>query len=414
MKSMRILLPISLALTALCGYSLGEDWPQWRGKHQNGVWIPSGEIAKKWPTSGPKVVWTQPIGAAYSGLAVAKGRVYTMDRLGNRERVICLDEKNGKVIWIRDYPAKYGKLTYSKGPRSTPTVAGNHVYTFGAVGHLVCLNAKNGEVVWKKDLVSSHKAKQPEWGFAASPAIFGELVIVHAGLQPNGCFAAFDRKTGKEVWRSGSDPVGYCTPLFIQHQSGTAMVGWTPRNVLAISPQTGRILWKIPYKVTLGVAIASPIFHRNTLLVCGYWEGSKAIQVGPHAKRAKLLWEENRFLRGLMSQPLYRGGYVYLLDKKHGLVCFELRTGKKKWSDKNRLTPRGRNPQVTLVWIGKTDRAMCLNSNGELVQIRLTPNKYDELARAKIVDATWAHPAYVGTRMVVRDDKRIICLELGR
>ena len=160
----------------------------------------------------------------------------------------------------------------------------------------------------------------------------------------------------------------------------------------------------------MGVSIATPIYHDRMLLVSGYWEGTKAIRVARSG--AELAWEENRFLRGLMAQPLVRDGYVYLLDKQHGIVCARLATGEILWSDKNRLTPRGRNPQATLVWVGNSDRAICLNASGELVLCRFSPEGYEELARSPVCGETWAHPAYSGNRVYVRDDARLACIEL--
>ena len=113
-----------------------------------------------------------------------------------------------------------------------------------------------------------------------------------------------------------------------------------------------------------------------------------------------------------MSQPLYRNDHVYLLDKQHGIVCFNLITGKVVWTDKNQLTPRGRNPQVSLVWIGNSSHAICLNAEGELVVTSLTPTGYKELSRLKIVEHTWAHPAYRGNQIFARDDLKIVCFRL--
>jgi hypothetical protein len=148
------------------------------------------------------------------------------------------------------------------------------------------------------------------------------------------------------------------------------------------------------------------------VFVAGYWEGSKAIRLGQQPEEVELAWEENNSLRGLMSQPLYRGGYAYLLDKRFGLTCFELSTGRKLWDDENRLTPRDRNPQATLVWLGDGDRAISLNADGELILIRLAPTGYEEQARTQLIGPTWAHPAYTGCHVYARDDKQIVCAEL--
>ena len=160
------------------------------------------------------------------------------------------------------------------------------------------------------------------------------------------------------------------------------------------------------------VSIASPIFQEGMVFVSAYWAGSKAIRPVAAGEEAGLVYEENRNLRGLMSQPLYREGHAYLLEKQYGLTCFEFKTGKKIWDDNNKMTPRGRNPQASLVWLGKSERAIILNSDGELILARLNPRGYHETSRTKILGETWAHPAYSGRHVFARSDTELVCYEL--
>jgi outer membrane protein assembly factor BamB len=435
---MRLALSLCVVLS-LSDYSLAEDWPRWRGPRGDGTWN-APAVVEKWPEAGPPVVWKQSLGLGYSGISVAGGRVYTMDRPKDSqdERLVCLDEKTGGPVWEHRYPANYKGLDYDKGPRCTPTVHDGRIYTLGAVGHVFCLDASSGKVLWSKDLVADHKAKLQMWGFGSSVVIDGDLAIVHAGIQPGGCYVAYDRKSGAEVWRGGDDAHGYGTPIVIEHAGTRMLVGWTPEHVVGLRLSDGHVLWKFPYEITYGVSIATPIFQEGTVLVCGYWHGSRAIKLGERPEQAELLWEENRYTRGLMDQPLYKDGHVYLLDKQHGIVAFELGKGEKLWTDENRLTPRDRNPQVSMVWLGNTnskhergvdedmgstspkrergvssDRAICLNAQGELILIRLSPEGLTEDSRAKIVGETWAHPAYAGQHCFARDDEQIICVRIG-
>ena len=413
-KEARIILhyAVPALLAVLTSFAAADDWPGWRGPQGNGYWN-APPLAENWPEKLP-IVWDAKIGPAYSGISVATTptgrRVFTMDRSGSRDRIVSLDAETGEQVWAYEYEAGYGELQYGKGPRCTPTVHKNRVYTFGTVGHLHCLNATTGEKLWEKDLVRDFKAKQPTWGFAASPVIFANTVIIHAGAEPDGCYISFNCETGEERWRVGADPAGYGTPILSKRGSQTVLIGWTPEHVVVISPQDGKLIEQIAYKVTMGVSIATPIFRESTILVSGYWEGAKAILLDNTG--SQVIWEENRYLRGLMAQPLYRDGHVFLLDKQHGIVCCRLDTGKIVWTDKNRLTPRARDPQATLVWAGDTDRAVCLNERGELVLCRFSPSGYIEIARSKILGETWAHPAYVGSRVYARDDSRIVCVDL--
>jgi outer membrane protein assembly factor BamB len=416
-----------------------EDWPRWRGPRADGTWN-APKLPEKWPDTGLKVVWKQPVGSGYAGVTVADGRVYTLDleapippkpkgapndgKPDGVERVLCFDAATGKELWSHKYPVKYGNLGgYANGPRTSPTIHDGKVYTLGAVGHLFCFDAKTGRVLWQHDTVEKFKAQVPEWGFAGSPVIEGDKVIVHLGAKDGGCVIAFDRRDGKELWRALDDPAGYCTPGVFDTPGGRVLVLWTPKNIHALDPETGKPLWKVPYEVTYGVSIASPIYRDGIVFITGYWEGSKAIKLGKQPTDHELIWTDNKALRGIMAQPLYRDGHVYTIDKNFGLTCFELKTGKKLWDDDNTLTPRGRNPHASIVWVNDGDRALALNSVGELVLLRLNTKGYDEQSRTKVLKGqVWGHPAFAGRFMFAKTDGaeawrkagqcELVCVEL--
>ena len=392
----------------------GEDWPRWRGPRGDGTWH-APPLPATWPPNGLRKAWQAPIGGGYGGVSVSQGRVFVMDRQSdsqNVERVLCWDAVNGALLWSHAYPVEYAGVSYDNGPRSTPTVHQGRVYTLGAVGHLICLDALDGSVLWSKDLARDFSARVPLWGLSASPLVFEESLIVHSGAVPNGCLIAFDLQTGNEHWRCLADDAGYATPLIIQRQGKPEMITWTPSNVHGINPRTGDVLWTIPFEVNFGTSIASPIFQEGIALVSSYYDGSKAIQLGDLPTSAEVLWHDRRDLRGLMAQPLYRDGHAFLLDKRHGLTCFELASGKKKWDDDNRLTPKGRNPQATTIWVNDGDRALTLNSDGDLILIRLNASGYHEDSRTNIIGRTWAHAAYAGNCVYARSDSHLVCVVL--
>jgi len=410
-----------------------EEWPQWRGPRGDGTWN-GPPIKTTWPKTGLKKLWEHEIGGGYGGISVAHGRLYLMDRPArskaeqkkaegihshrierkNVERVLCYDALSGKQLWSHEYPSNYNKLDYGNGPRVAPTVIDGLVYTLGTMGDVFCLSADTGKVIWKKQLVTDFGGKVPQWGYAAAPYVIGELVILMPGGEKQGtAIIALDRKTGTERWRALSDQAGYATPLLVHHQGQDQLIVWSPNHIHSVSPQAGKHFWSIPYKVTYGVAIASPIEKEGLVFVAGYWEGSKAIQLGKQPEQAKLKWEDRRTLRGLMSQPLYRDGFAYLLDKQFGLTCFEYATGKKIWDDANKMTPsNSRNPQATLVWLNQSARVLILNSEGDLILAELTPVGYKELTRTNLIEETWAHPAYAETRIFARSNTKLVAYEL--
>jgi outer membrane protein assembly factor BamB len=414
------------------GQTVDVDWPSWRGPRGDGSWN-APTLPDKWPADGLPKEWSVDIGGGYSGISVSDGRAITMDRPviqksdadGNDskaakmelERVLCFDLKTGKELWKFEYSQPYGDLAYGNGPRAAPTIHGDVVLTLGALGQLHCLNVADGAVLWSHGLVKEFNGRPPVWGYAASPLVYQDAVVVFAGGTDGFCVIAFDLKTGKLKWNSLSDKAGYSWPVPVRRNQKTQLVCWTPSHVRGIAAADGRALWSVPYQVDEGVSIATPIIHDDIVVVCGYWAGSRAVKLGEKPEDAELLWKENRYLRGLMSQPLYRNGHAYLLDKQYGLTCFELATGKKLWDDGNTLTKRDRNPQVSIVWLneeGRTNRnrIIALNAEGELVLATITPDGFNEQSRTRIIDPTWSHPAFVGHRVLARSDTRLVCVRL--
>lgn len=438
MNERRISVDFGGFLGVLCAFvvissSRAEDWPQWRGVRGDGTWN-APKLPDKWPDSGLKQVWKQPIGGGYCGITAANGRVFTMDlekpivprkddMPDGVERVLCFDLKDGKPLWSHKYDVKYGGLGgYNNGPRAAPTFHDGKLYTLGAVGHFFCFEAATGKILWSKDLVKEVGARIPEWGLAASPVIDGDRVIVVCGGEPNACVIAFDRNTGKEIWRSLSDPAGYATPVIIHPKSGKQIVVWTPNNIRGIDAANGKLLWTVPHKINYGVAIATPIFREGMVFVTEYWDGALAIKLGDKPTDAEVIWQDKKNLRGLMAQPLYKDGYVYSIDRQAGLTCFELKTGKVQWTDDNKMTPKARNPHASFVWINDGDRILALNSEGELVLARINPKGFEEHSRTKILNAqVWGHPAFVDRFVVAKTDGaerqgkgpfEMVCVEL--
>ena len=182
------------ASTAFPTPDAGEDWPRWRGPRGDGTWH-APKLPVTWPEDGLQRIWQRELGGGYGGIAVSEGHAYVMDRQREPEdveRVLCCDAVSGGPLWSYSYPVNYGGVSYDNGPRSTPTVFGNRVYTLGAVGHLYCFDATDGSVVWSQDLVADFGARIPIWGLSASPVVCDDLLIVHPGGEPNACLMAFD------------------------------------------------------------------------------------------------------------------------------------------------------------------------------------------------------------------------------
>jgi outer membrane protein assembly factor BamB len=388
-----------------------QDWPRWRGTNADGRWNPAG-IPADFTKQEPERLWKQEIGAGFGGVTVCDGLVYVMDRQKTPqevERVLCFDAETGKEVWQQSWEVSYGGMDYGTGPRASVNIVDGKAYALGATGVASGLDAKTGKVLWQVDAVETCGAKIPTWGFAASPVIDGERVLLHVGAK-DGSVIALDKNSGKEVWRGGPDRAGYCTPEIISHAGMRQLIAWGPEHVQSLNPDSGSVNWTYPYKITYGVSIAQPLYHDGVLLVSGYWHGAKAFRLGTGVE---LLWENETEICGLMSASLFKDGVVYMLDKKRGLQAFELKTGKILWSDDNTLTPKNSNPQMSLVWMDEAKNlAALLNASGELVYVTLKPEKREELARWQIIGKTWAHPAFAGNRLFARSDKELVAWRL--
>ncbi len=407
---------IHLSVLPACG-SEGE-WPRWRGTHADGRWNPPG-VPADFASRTPRDVWRIKIGGGFGGVTLAGGRVYVMDysKAPEQERVLCCDAATGKQIWAQGWPVVYGKMDYGSGPRASVVIDSNgkaaRAYALGATGVASCFDAVTGRIIWQHDTQKVFAAKMSMWGFAASPFIWKDKVILHVAAQPGGCLLALDKKTGAEIWRSGSDPAGYCTPELITHAGKPQLIQWGPEHIQSFDPDNGLENWKHPYEITYGVSIAQPLYANGILAVSGYWHGTKAFQLGVDGRPAKLIWEQEKEICGLMSAPLHKNGRGYILDKTKGLTCFEIATGKVLWTDDIPLTPAGRNPQCSIVWLDESrDLIALLNADGELVYAKLTASGAEEIARHQIIGKTWAHPAFTRNRIYARSDTALAAWEL--
>jgi outer membrane protein assembly factor BamB len=400
-------------LTLLCCLPAhAADWPQWRGPGRDGVWPEKG-LPDRLPDKLPPR-WRKPLGGGYGGIAVAGGRVYVQDRQKEPrevERVVCLDAATGNTLWQHTYAVAYGALDYGNGPRATPTVRDGKVYTMGALGHLYCLDAKTGRELWSRDTVKEFKGRVPTWGHACSPLLDGRRLVVQVGGQPGACLVALDRDTGKEVWRSLDDRPGYSSPVLIGSGKWRQLVYFTPQHVLGLEPATGKGLWRVPFEgITYDVAISDVVFADGVLLASNYWSGSKAIRLDEDGRNPEVLWE-GKALSLLMSTPLVDGKHAYALDRFRGLKCLEMRTGKVLWEGEH-VTPRDTNPQASLIWVGG-NRALVLNTPGELLLVELTPKGLTRRGKAAIIGRTWAHPGFGEGCVFARTDREIVCVPLA-
>ena len=444
-------LAVVLPFLLLASPIFADDWSQWLGDQRDGVWREEG-ILEKFPKGGPKVLWRKPIGGGYTGPAVVGNKLYVMDRqleegvknpadpfarppLKGFERVLCLDAKSGETLWAHKYPCEY-RISYPAGPRCTPTVHEGKVYALGAMGDLFCLSADKGEVVWSKSFTQEYKAKPAIWGWSSHPLIDGNKLICVVGGQGT-VAVAFDKNSGKELWRSVSArEQGYCPPTIFEIDGKRQLIIWDADQVSGLDPETGKIYWQQAFQLRAGMSISTPrLVNGNQVFLTAFYNGPMMLKLtGGEKPTAKIVWKgksenENRTdgLHAVMVTPWIQDGWIYGVCSYGQLRCLKAETGERKWATLKPTTGTPTTEGRPLRWanafiVPHKDRFFLFNEKGELIIAKLSPEGYQEIDRAQIVEPTqpvggrdivWVHPAFAHRCMFVRNDKEIVCVSLA-
>ena len=425
------------ACVLVVGRALADDWPQWMGPHRDNVWREEG-LLETFPAEGPRVVWRVPIAGGYAGPAVAAGRVFVTDyvteadvKIANferksstgSERVLCLDEATGRILWKHAYPVTY-TIAYPAGPRCTPMVDGDRVYTLGAEGNLICFEAATGKILWERDLKKDYATKAALWGWASHPLIDGDRLICIAGTDTAHA-VALDTRSGREVWRAGKAPEqGYVPPSIIEAAGVRQLVLVKPDGVYAVEPETGKLLWETPYGADNGSIIMTPVRVGEYLYIGGYQNKNLLLKLKGDAPGVEVVWR-NKPKQGISAvnvQPFVADGLVYGFHENGELRAMRLPDGDFAWRGGG---PLGGRPQGsgTAFITRHGDRFFLFAETGDLVIAKLTPTGYEELSRANLIEPTnvafgrpvvWCPPAYANRSIIVRNDAEIIRVSLAK
>lgn len=441
MHFLRACLCLSGLTLSVPGPSLvGADWPEFRGIERRGTWEGANLIEnfEGLPDPLPRV-WTAPVGAGYSGPTVAGGGVFLMDRGlpgGGEEveRVVCVDRETGKEKWVHSYPCIYRGIDYGYGPRTSVTVRDGAAYALGMMGHLHALDAESGKVIWQRNLAADYRIDMPIWGLTSSPLVESGILVVQVSAPAEGaCFVGFDAKTGEEKWRALPDKGSYVSPVVIGQAGRRVLVAWSGQRLAGLDPATGKTLWELatpPNKMPINVP-GPALDETGTRMFLGvFYDGSRLVELGQDAVTARELWHRQGInerntdaLHCMISPPYIRDGHVYGIDSYGQLRCLDLATGDRIWENLAAI-PQGR--WGTGFMVPEGERTWIVTERGEIVIARLTPEGYHEVDRARLIEPTtplkqrpegtvlWSYPAFAGTRVYVRSDRELICVELGK
>ncbi len=391
----RLFLTVALLLAVTGAGALADDWPQFRGVNRSGISSESG-LLKKWPAAGPKLLWQyDKLGDGYSSAAVVGDRVYTAGGKNGNVTVTALDT-DGKMVWETSIGGTGGGR-YA-GSRATPTVDGAYLYMLGDNGDLACLKTADGTVVWSKNILATYGASNIRWKLAESPLIDGDRVICSPGGQA--AMVAFDKLTGKEVWKSEpvDDTTGYAAALVVEHGGLRQIVGHSSGHIFGVRAKDGKLLWKQEQKNRYGVNATTIVFDKGIIFSsCGYGWGSQALKLTVRGDKASVqqLWTlkdlDDHFggvvlVKGIIFGTATRGSLfaVRLSSGKVGYKSGDVGKSSNIYAD-GRLYCQGHDGRIQLVNPG----------DGKVI------SSFTEKPAVK--GQLWAHPAIANGRLYIRN-----------
>ncbi len=381
-------------------------WPDFRGPQRDGV-VHSIALMEDWKTSPPKLIWKVPIGPGWSSFSLSGNRLFTQAQRGDEEEVVCLKADNGDTLWSFTYPGRFWEVIAGAGPRATPTIGDDGIYTFGANGMLLCLEPVSGKERWKRDVhADSGRAQPPQWGYASSPLVHNNLVIVHVGGEGNKGVFAYDAKTGEQRWSAASGDHSYSSAHLASFFGIEGLLMETNAGLQFLNCESGQTIWNYEAPVNNYRALQPLVIGNSIVIATSLGEGMQRITV--HYADGK--WDIREDWKSKAIKPdfndfVYHQGALYGFDANiFGAMDFE---------NGSRLWKKGRYGNGQVLLLGDSGQLLVIAESGELVLLKADKERLVEVGKfAAIEGKTWNHAILVGNRIYVRNAAEAACYEL--
>ena len=397
-----VMLAVSPALHAA-------DWPQFLGPQRDGTTTETN-LAAAWPKDGPPVLWQKPVGQGFAGPVVAGGRLVIFHRVADQEIVEALDAKSGKALWKAEYPTRYrDDHGFEEGPRATPAIAADAVFTFGADGMLSAWKLASGEKVWSVDTRKQFSAGKGFFGPVCSPLVDGNAVILNIGGMPGAGIVAFDKAIGRVLWKASDDEASYSSPVIATLDGKRRLLVVTREALVAANPADGKFWWRYPWAPPMNASVSAAVplvIGDEIFLSASYGTGATLLrfkETGPEK-----IWSKDDVLSNHYATSVHHNGFLYGFDGRQEqgctLRCVELKTGKVRWSESGL-----RAGTVMIV----NDQLLVMTERGELLRAPASPEKFKPTDRAQILPFTVrAHPALADGLFYARSKDKLVGVDL--
>ena len=383
------------------------DWPEFRGPNRDNR-LEGARINDDWNRSPPKLVWKQRLGPGWGSFAVVGDRLFTQEQRGDDEAVVCYRAEDGVELWAHRDATRFWEVIAGAGPRATPTFHEGRLYTVGANGRMNCLDATTGRPLWGVEMIDSPEVKVPDWGYASSPLIVGDSVVVLPS-RPNGAAVqAHDRATGGRLWMGGDGTHGYSSPQLSRIDGVEQILSQTDEGLAALDPVTGKVLWNYAWPTKGPARVLQPYVERNTILVTTYFGmGSRRLRVKHEGDEWTVTvdWESKDF-KPYFNDFVVADGFVYGFDANL-FCCVNLETGKRAWKG-------GRYGYGQVLLIADQKLLLVLSEQGEAVLVKVDPKRHTEIGRFSALEGkTWNHPVIVRGKLYVRNAQEMACYDVA-
>lgn len=391
--------PPAMVPTAPAAPETIPEWPGFRGLHRDGV-VPGVRIDTDWAKSPPAQLWRQPVGPGWSSFAVSGGLLYTQEQRGSAEVVACYNETTGKPVWTHRDAARFWESNAGPGPRATPTLSNGRVYTFGATGILNALDSRTGVAVWSRNAATDAAKKTPGWGFASSPLVVDDLVVVAVA----GKLAAYDRATGKPRWFGPDGGDGYSSPQLFTIAEVPQILLMSQHGATSVAPADGAVLWDYPWHSDTRIVQPAITPDGDVLMIAmaaAGGTGMRRISVahGPGGWTPTERWT-SASLKPYFNDFVIHKGHAFGFDGSI-LACIDLTNGKRNWKG-------GRYGNGQLILLPDQDLLLVLSEDGELALVGAVADEFKEIARFPAIEGkTWNHPALAGDTLLVRNGQEM-------